>query len=466
MSKQDFQQPLDSSRYRWLPQLIILMNLVAVAAAVFLLRSVEHRLVHSTGEELRIAAAEVSDKLDRLLFERYGDAQMMAHAFALQSSDPTYLSSYLGWMQTNYRPVYSWLGVTDRDGTMVAATDASFRGRDFSRTGWFERARATKNIQIDDVAVHDPDNGTEAIAFTAPILDAAGTFQGVVTSRVATSTLEEVTTSTVRSLESRQEFAGAVAFQMVTSEGMVFVDSDLLHKAPLDHPQSDLLASKTPPFGDAGVVEEEYRGRPVVTGFARTKGFGDFPGLGWHVLVRMDRDRILEPITSILWKVGITGAVVWIPMVFLLFWSTSHLRAEYQQVQQESSWARAAEAALLQSQERNRAIVETALDALVTIDAAGIVTDWNGQASTIFGWSREEALGQRLSELIIPPKDRDSHEGGLRQYLATGEAPFSQSTGGGAGAPPFRRGISRRISHLSGARRGHYFFQRLYPRHY
>src|SRR6476660_8679355 len=253
------------------------------------------------------------------------------------------------------------LGVTDRDGTMVAATDASFRGRDFSRTGWFERARATKNIQIDDVAVHDPDNGTEAIAFTAPILDAAGTFQGVVTSRVAMSTLEDVTTRTVRSLESRQEFAGGVAIKMKTSEGMVFVDSDLLHKAPLDRPQSDLLASKTPPFGDAGVVEEEYRGRPVVTGFARTKGFGDFPGLGWHVLVRMDRDR---------------------------------------------------------------AIVGTALDALVTIDATGIVTDWNGQASTIFGWSREEALGQRLSELIIPPKDRDSHEGGLRQYLATGEARF------------------------------------------
>ena len=111
-------------------------------------------------------------------------------------------------------------------------------------------------------------------------------------------------------------------------------------------------------------------------------------------------------------------------MVLLLFWSTSHLRAEYQQVQQESSWARAAEAALLQSQERNRAIVETALDALVTVDAAGIVTDWNGQASAIFEWSREEALGQRLSELIIPPKDRESYEAGLRQYLATGEAYF------------------------------------------
>lgn len=422
MSKQDFQQPLDSTRYRWLPHLIILMNLVAVAAGVFLLRSLEHRLVYSAGEELRIAAAEVSDKLDRLLFERYGDTQMMARALALRLSDPTYLSNYLAWVRTNYRPVYLWLGVTDPKGIMVAATDATLRGRDYSQASWFQRAREMKTIQVEDVAIHDPDNGTETIAFTTPIVDAAGTFQGVVTSRVAMSVLEDVTTRTVRSLEAQPEFAGAVTFQMVTTGGMVFVDSDLLRKGPLNFQQSELLTSGTPPYGEAGFVEEEYRGRAVVTGFARTKGFGDFSGLGWHVLVRMDRDRILEPIISILWKVGLTGAVVWIPMVFLLFWSTSHLRAEYQQAQQESSWARAAEAALLQSQERTRAIVETALDALVTIDASGIVTDWNGQASAIFGWSREEALGQRLSDLIIPARDRETHERGMRQYLASGDA--------------------------------------------
>ncbi|HSA63202.1 MAG TPA: hypothetical protein VLE25_00815, partial [Nitrospira sp.] len=234
MSKQDFQQPLDSTRYRWLPHLIILMNLVAVAAGVFLLRSLEHRLVYSAGEELRIAAAEVSDKLDRLLFERYGDTQMMARALALRLSDPTYLSNYLAWVRTNYRPVYLWLGVTDPKGIMVAATDATLRGRDYSQASWFQRAREMKTTQVEDVAVHDPDNGTETIAFTTPIVDAAGTFQGVVTSRVAMSVLEDVTTRTVRSLEAQPEFAGAVTFQMVTTGGMVFVDSDLLRKGPLN----------------------------------------------------------------------------------------------------------------------------------------------------------------------------------------------------------------------------------------
>ena len=128
-------------------------------------------------------------------------------------------------------------------------------------------------------------------------------------------------------------------------------------------------------------------------------------------------------------------------MLLLLFWSTSQLRTEYQQVQQESSWARAAEAALLQSQERNRAIVETALDALVTIDATGVVTDWNGQAGAIFGWSRDEALGQRLAELILPARDREAHERGLRHFLASGETHI----------------LNRRIEVLGLHRSGHEF---------
>ena len=158
----------------------------------------------------------------------------------------------------------------------------------------------------------------------------------------------------------------------------------------------------------------------VVTGYAQTRGFGEFAGLGWSVLVRMERQEILAPIHAFLWKVGIAGGAVWVPMMGLLFWATARLRAEHRQAQQESAWAKAAEAALLQSQERNRAIVDTALDGVITIDSTGIVTDWNAQATVIFGWSREEALGRALSETIIPEQDRQAHEHGIREFLRTG----------------------------------------------
>jgi hypothetical protein len=358
------------------------MNLVAVAAGVFLLRSVEHRLVYSAGEELRIAAAEVADKLDRLLFERYGDAHMMAQALALRPSDTAYLTSYVGWMKTNHAPVYAWLGVTDSRGMMITATESSLRGQDFSRTGWFQRVSQTKTIQVDDVALHEGEGETESVAFSAPMLDAEGNLSGIITSRVPVSILEEVTTGTLRSLEARPEFAGAVVFQMVTDQGRVFVDSDLRRNRSFSQRDSGALSSRAVPLGDLGFVEEQSHGHAIVMGFARTKGFGQFPGLGWHVLVRMDRDRILEPILSILWKVSLMGAVVWVPMVVLLFWSTSHLRAEYRQVQQESSWARAAEAALLQSHWANASRNSSSRNATVSITIAASGNTWPAEKHT------------------------------------------------------------------------------------
>src|SRR5688500_16512860 len=99
--------------YTWLPVLILGMTIVAVVIGGVMLHSIEVRLVEAAGGTLTLAAAEIADKLDRLLFERYGDVQMMARAFASRSTDKKYLMEYLQWMKTAYGPVYLWLGVTD-----------------------------------------------------------------------------------------------------------------------------------------------------------------------------------------------------------------------------------------------------------------------------------------------------------------------------------------------------------------
>jgi PAS domain S-box-containing protein len=75
------------------------------------------------------------------------------------------------------------------------------------------------------------------------------------------------------------------------------------------------------------------------------------------------------------------------------------------------------------SEERTRLIVDTALDAVITIDEDGRVTGWNAQAERTFGWSREEVLGRVLAETIIPPRYRAAHAEGLRRYRASGQGP-------------------------------------------
>lgn len=81
------------------------------------------------------------------------------------------------------------------------------------------------------------------------------------------------------------------------------------------------------------------------------------------------------------------------------------------------------EKALRESEQRLRLIIETTLDAVITIDAGGMITGWNTQAEKIFGWPAREVVGRRLSETIIPSGYREAHERGLKHFTATGEGP-------------------------------------------
>ena len=71
----------------------------------------------------------------------------------------------------------------------------------------------------------------------------------------------------------------------------------------------------------------------------------------------------------------------------------------------------------------NRAILDSALDCIITMDAEGVVREFNPAAERIFGFTRAQAVGQELAELIIPPLLRERHRQGLRHYLETGEGP-------------------------------------------
>ena len=82
------------------------------------------------------------------------------------------------------------------------------------------------------------------------------------------------------------------------------------------------------------------------------------------------------------------------------------------------------EEAVAEEQRRTSAIVNTALDAVITMDATGVITEFNPAAMRIFGYSRESAVGQDLAELLIPAAARPPHRAGLARYLTTGHGPF------------------------------------------
>lgn len=71
----------------------------------------------------------------------------------------------------------------------------------------------------------------------------------------------------------------------------------------------------------------------------------------------------------------------------------------------------------------NQAILDSALDCIITMDASGIVREFNPAAERVFGYTRAEAVGKELAELIIPVPLRERHRLGLAHYLKTGKGP-------------------------------------------
>src|SRR6266446_9290455 len=76
-----------------------------------------------------------------------------------------------------------------------------------------------------------------------------------------------------------------------------------------------------------------------------------------------------------------------------------------------------------ESEGRLRAVLNSAMSAVVVMDSGGKIADWNARAEQMFGWTLREALGRELAETIIPPRYREGHRRGLERFLATGEGP-------------------------------------------
>ena len=80
---------------------------------------------------------------------------------------------------------------------------------------------------------------------------------------------------------------------------------------------------------------------------------------------------------------------------------------------------RHAEEAVHASETRLRAMLEAALDAVVTMDHRGRVVGWNHAAETTFGYRADEIVGREMADLIVPPSLRAAHRRGLARFLET-----------------------------------------------
>ncbi|MGH2636470.1 MAG: PAS domain S-box protein [Actinomycetota bacterium] len=128
-------------------------------------------------------------------------------------------------------------------------------------------------------------------------------------------------------------------------------------------------------------------------------GFGFPITLGAEVLgaIEFFSRRIREPDEDVLALMGAAGAQI----------------GQYLE-------RRTTETELVESEARKTAILESALEAIITMDEHGSIVEMNAAAAEMFGYDRGAVVGRELAELVIPPSLRDRHREALQRFRRSG----------------------------------------------
>ncbi len=408
----------------------------AILAAI-IARTAGNQVKADIGSALSDLAQQAADKLDRNMFERYREVQLLAQRPDMgAAAAPAARRATLELHQRSY-PHYAWIGVTGRDGRVLAATGALLQDFDVSQRPWYRNAQA--GTFVGDV--HDavllakllPAPTTEAQRFVDlafPLADGSG----VLGAHLSWQWARELERSVIEPASAHRSVQAII----VDRNGKVLLGPEGLLAKTLPLPSQ----------GNGYQVERWPDGVDYLVGYAHTRGHSAYPGLGWTVLVRQSVDTAWSPVRALqkrAWWLGVAMAALLpllaIPLARRIARPLSELAdaadrirrgaaaelpqlAPYAEVQALSRTLNslvanlegrvsARTSQLRDAMQRIAAIIETAQDAFIAVGADGYITDWNPAAVHMFGWSREEAVGKSYIEMLVPQRFRAQQEAAL-----------------------------------------------------
>ncbi len=116
------------------------------------------------------------------------------------------------------------------------------------------------------------------------------------------------------------------------------------------------------------------------------------------------------------------GTRFWISVTGHPLWDDEGQLVGYECFVVDITERRRAQDAVRESELHKSAILDSALDPIITIDKQGLILGFNPAAERIFGFRRADVLGKPLADLVVPPQCRDEDQIGLNRYLETGES--------------------------------------------
>ena len=359
----------------WIGSVVAVIALLTLLCLGWAAQTVQDRLVQSIGHSLVQAASDAASKLDMMILERYRDIQMLSTTAMAQGQNPETLTQYLREIM-HAHPAYRWIGVTDSRGRIIATTDTSKTSLDRSQSHWFQQARTITGVRILDAQVSDDSGGASAITVIAPLRSPDGRFLGAISAVVGVPSLMHILDDTMQVLKNIEWTEEShIEYQLLNEKGDLIADSTLREEGNLNLKQLGLSSATLVGMNARGFVEETHlrRGASVITGYAQvTIAYAD-PALRWGILIHVDRDSILAPIRSFLWKLSFLVILILLPLLGLVLGMIKALHGEWDTAKREFQRATDAEAALKKRTETLHALIVAAQTLSAQQDLDGLL---------------------------------------------------------------------------------------------
>jgi len=281
---------LPTLRNRFALAFAALFFLMAAVLAVITGNAAVRQIEGEAGRALGDAASQIADKLDRDLWARRKSVGLLASLDVLRDIGNLSALRHLVDGLKNSFDTTAWVGFTDKNGIVVAGSDRLLEGADISHRPVFREGIAGNYIGD----VHDalllakllPNPSGEPMKFVdiaTPVTDAKGDVVGTLGAHLSWNWALQVRTSVLAPQLTERAVEGLV----IAADGTV-----LLGPGDLLGHRLDLAAIREIAPGTSGYREETWPdGHAYLTGYARSAGYLDYPGLGWTVLVRQPVER-------------------------------------------------------------------------------------------------------------------------------------------------------------------------------
>jgi methyl-accepting chemotaxis protein len=295
----------------------LLFGMVPLLVSGFLTDSRSRpELLKKSGENLEGKAAATIDKIDRNLFERYGDVQAFAFN-PMARGTPEEMTEAANYYTQAYG-CYDLMVVADAGGKVVAVNTTGYdgkplntkpllgrdvRGEDWFRAcsaaGWKRDESFTRDLHEDAFTAEVFRSRGLVLNFSAPVYDASGKVIGVWSNRVS---WDRTVGQIMKELRDTEKAGGReLETQVLARSGLLLDDADPAAILKYNLKEAGLKAAEAGAAGRNGYEVEPHKRRNVeqLNGYAASKGFGPYKGFGWAVLVREDSAQAYSVSNSI-----------------------------------------------------------------------------------------------------------------------------------------------------------------------